>query len=151
MEVLSFRLKPGQDLLAEIERIVAENDISAGCILSAVGSLTQATLRLANHETYTTFAGHFEIVAATGTVSRHGSHLHIAISDGEGRTFGGHLVLGCVIYTTAEIVLAVFPHLIYRRELCELSGYEELVIAARRETPSAAGVRRFAVHSPSDD
>ncbi|GAB4494139.1 MAG: DNA-binding protein [Anaerolineales bacterium] len=130
MKTLTFRLKPGQDLLDEIEQAVAENDICAGCILSAVGSLTQATLRLANRDTCNTYTGHFEIVAATGTVSTHGSHLHIAISDGDGLTIGGHLVSGCTIYTTAEIVLAVFPHIIYRREPCELSGYDELVVAS---------------------
>lgn len=129
MNILTFRLKPGQDLFDEIERVAAENDIRAGCILSAVGSLTQATLRLANRDTYNTYTGHFEIVSATGTVSTHGSHLHIAISDGEGRTIGGHLVSGCTVYTTAEIVLAVFPHLVYHREPCELSGYDELVVA----------------------
>jgi hypothetical protein len=128
MDTLTFRLKPGQDLFDEIERVVAQNDIRAGCILSAVGSLTQATLRLANRDTYNTYTGHFEIVAATGTVSTLGSHLHIAISDEDGLTLGGHLVPGCAIYTTAEIVLAVFPHLVYRREPCELSGYDELVV-----------------------
>lgn len=128
MDAITFRLKPGQDLLAEIEQIVAERGIRAGCILSAVGSLTQATLRLANRDTYTSYAGHFEIVAATGTVSTRGSHLHIAIADGEGRTIGGHLVSGCTIFTTAEIVLAVFSQLVYRREPCELSGYDELVV-----------------------
>jgi predicted DNA-binding protein with PD1-like motif len=128
MDAFTFRLKPGQDLLDEIERVVAENDIRAGCILSAVGSLTQATLRLANRDTCNTYTGHFEIVSATGTVSTYGSHLHIAISDGDGLTIGGHLVSGCTVYTTAEIVLGVFPHVTYRREPCELSGYDELVV-----------------------
>ena len=128
MGALTFLLKHGQDLIDEIERVVAENDICAGCILSAVGSLTQATLRLANRDTYNTYTGHFEIVSATGTVSTYGSHLHIGISDGDGLTIGGHLVSGCTVYTTAEIVLAVFPHITYRREPCELSGYDELVV-----------------------
>jgi hypothetical protein len=64
----------------------------------------------------------------TGTVSIHGSHLHMAISDGDGQTTGGHLVPGCAIYTTAEIVLAAFPELVYQREPCDQSGYDELVI-----------------------
>ncbi len=129
METLTFRLNPGQDLFAEIERCVAENAIEAGCVLCAVGSLTHATLRLANRDFYTEYDGHFEIVALTGTVSRLGSHLHIAISDENGSTVGGHLVAGCQIYTTAEIVLAIFPDLVYRREPCQLSGYDELVVA----------------------
>ena len=54
--------------------------------------------------------------------------LHIAISDGDGKTIGGHLESGCKIYTTAEIVLAVFNGVIYRREFAEDSGYDELMV-----------------------
>jgi predicted DNA-binding protein with PD1-like motif len=55
--------------------------------------------------------------------------LHVSISDGDGNTIGGHLVSGCKIYTTAEIVLAIFEDLVYKRELLENdSGYEELVV-----------------------
>ena len=128
MQAFTFRLKPGQDLLNEIEAIVATKNIEAGCVLSAVGSLTQATLRLANREFYSEYEGHFEIVSMTGTVSVYGSHLHISISDGDGETIGGHLVPGCKIYTTAEMVLGIFEDVVYKREYAEDSGYEELAI-----------------------
>jgi len=128
MQIHTFRLKPGQDLFDEIETFVHEKHIEAGCILSAVGSLTHATLRLANRDHYSEYDGHFEIVSMTGTVSVHGSHLHIAISDGDGVTTGGHLVSGCKIYTTAEMALAVFEDVVYKREFAVDSGYEELVI-----------------------
>ena len=128
MLIHTFRLKPGQDLFDEIETFVHEKHIEAGCILSAVGSLTHATLRLANRDHYNEYDGHFEVVSMTGTVSVHGSHLHIAISDGDGVTTGGHLVSGCKIYTTAEMVLAVFEDVVYKREFAVDSGYEELVV-----------------------
>lgn len=128
MQIHTFRLKPGQDLFDEIETFVHEKHIEAGCILSAVGSLTHATLRLANRDLYNEYDGHFEIVSMTGTVSVHGSHLHVAISDGDGVTTGGHLVSGCKIYTTAEMVLAVFEDVVYKREFAVDSGYEELVV-----------------------
>ena len=128
MQIHTFRLKPGQDLFDEIETFVHEKHIEAGCILSAVGSLTHATLRLANRDLYNEYNGHFEIVSMTGTVSVHGSHLHIAISDGDGVTTGGHLVSGCKVYTTAEMVLAVFEDVVYKREFAVDSGYEELVV-----------------------
>ena len=128
MQIHTFRLSPGQDLFDEIETFVHEKHIEAGCILSAVGSLTHATLRLANRDLYNEYDGHFEIVSMTGTVSVHGSHLHIAISDGDGVTTGGHLVSGCKIYTTAEMVLAVFEDVVYKREFAVDSGYEELVV-----------------------
>src|SRR5262245_1626366 len=108
MKNYTFRLKPGHDLIDSIAAFVREAGIEAGCVISAVGSLTHATLRLANREVFNDYEGHFEIVSITGLVSIHGSHLHIAISDGDGVTLGGHLVSGCRIYTTAEIVLLAF-------------------------------------------
>mgnify|MGYP001387713704 CR=1 FL=1 len=125
----TFRLKPQQDLFDSIQEYVNENNIQAGVVLSAVGSLAHATLRLANKNIYNEYDGHFEIVSITGTVSVHGSHIHISISDGEGKTIGGHLVSGCKIYTTAEIVIAEFADVVYTRELYENdSGYEELSV-----------------------
>ncbi|HVN15744.1 MAG TPA: PPC domain-containing DNA-binding protein [Anaerolineales bacterium] len=132
MKAYTFRLKPNQDLFDSIESFVAEKQIKAGCVLCSVGSFTHATLRLANREFYNEYDGRFEIVSLTGTVSTNGSHLHISISDGDGVTIGGHLVSGCKIYTTAEIVLAEFEDIVYKRELLpEDSGYEELVIYPR--------------------
>jgi len=128
----TFRLKPNDDMFDAIEAFVKERQIEAGCVLSAVGSLTHAVLRFANREYHSEFIGFFEIVSITGTVSIHGSHIHMSISDGDGKTIGGHLVSGCKIYTTAEIVLAVFDDVVYKREIFENdSGYEELVIYKR--------------------
>ncbi len=132
MRAYTFRLKPGQDLLQEIEKFVAAQSVEAGCVLCGVGSLTKAMIRLANREAVSEYRGHFEIVSLTGTVSIHGSHLHIAISDEDGKTIGGHLMTGCSVYTTAEIVIAAFEEVVYRREKLENdSGYEELVVRRR--------------------
>ena len=111
-----------------ISLFIRENDIQAGCVLSGVGSLTHAALRFANRSTYTNYQGYFEIVSITGTVSIHGSHLHLSISNENGKTIGGHLDSGCRIYTTAEIVLAVFDDVVYKREFAADSGYEELIV-----------------------
>ncbi|KAA0285299.1 MAG: DNA-binding protein [Chloroflexi bacterium] len=125
----TFRLKPGADLFDSIEVFVKERGIEAGCVLSCVGSLTHAVLRLADRDTYNDYEGHFEIVSITGTVSVHGSHIHIAISDSDGATVGGHLVSGCRIYTTAEIVLLELDDVVYKREMYENdSGYDELAV-----------------------
>jgi len=128
MQNYTFRLKSGQDLFDSIQAFVVENHIEAGCILSGVGSLARAILRLANREHSSEYKGHFEIVSITGTVSIHGSHLHISISDEDGKTLGGHFESGCKIYTTAEIVIAAFRDVIYKREFAEDSGYDELAV-----------------------
>lgn len=91
MENYTFRLKPGQDLFDSIESFVREKHVRAGCIRSGVGSLAHVKLRLADRDFYSEYNGHFEIVSMTGLVSIHGSHLHIAVSDGDGKTIGGHL------------------------------------------------------------
>lgn len=134
MQNYTFRLSPGQDLFDSIQAFVMKKDVQAGCMLSGVGSLRHATLRLADREYNSEYEGPFEIVSITGTVSVHGSHLHIAISDGDGRTIGGHFESGCRIYTTAEIVIAVFNDVVYKREFAEDSGYEELMVY-EAETP----------------
>ena len=128
MENYTFRLKSVQDLFDSIESVVREKQIEAGCVLSGIGSLRHFTVRLADHDTPTQYEGHFEIVSLAGLVSIHGTHLHISVSDGEGKTIGGHLVSGCKIYTTAEIVLAKFSDVIYKREFAQDSGYDELVV-----------------------
>jgi uncharacterized protein len=128
MQNYTFRLQSGQDLFDSIQAFVKEKHIEAGCLLSGVGSLTHATLRLANREILSEYDNYFEIVSITGTVSIHGSHLHISISDGDGKTIGGHFESGCKIYTTAEIVIAAFNDVIYKREFAEDSGYDELTV-----------------------
>jgi predicted DNA-binding protein with PD1-like motif len=132
MQNYTFRLKPGQDLFDSIGAFVQERQVEAGCVLSGVGSLTHAVLRVANREFYSEYDGHFEIVFLTGSMSIHGPHLHISISDGDGKTIGGHLVSGCKIYTTAEIVIAAFEDVAYKREFAEDSGYEKLVVYKRQ-------------------
>ena len=131
MQIHAFRLNPGQDLDEQIEAYLFDKHIEAGCMLSAVGSLTSVRLRLANREHHSEFEGPFEIVSITGTVSTYGSHLHVSVSDGDGKTLGGHLVAGCTIYTTAELVIAEFDEMVFTREMSEDSGYEELVVRLR--------------------
>lgn len=131
MENYTFRLKSAQDLFDSILAFAHEKRMEAGCVLSGIGSLTRYTVRLADRVLPTKYEGHFEIVSLAGTVSIHGSHLHISASDGDGKTIGGHLVSGCKIYTTAEIVLAAFPNVRYKREFAQDSGYEELVVYER--------------------
>lgn len=128
MQAAALRLKPGQDLQLELAQFVADRSLEAACIVTCVGSLTQATLRLANQAKPTVYQGHFEILSLVGTLSCHGCHCHLAIADRSGQTFGGHLLAGCCIYTTAELVIGILPDLRFRREPDPVSGYQELAI-----------------------
>ncbi|WP_229379866.1 PPC domain-containing DNA-binding protein [Fibrella forsythiae] len=132
MNTISIRLRPGQDLKEELERLVREQRIDAGLILTCVGSLTDASLRLANQEKATTYLGHFEIVSLVGTLSTNGSHVHLSVSDSTGRTIGGHLMAGNRIYTTVELVIGLLPAVTYTREPDPTFGYRELVIRRKK-------------------
>jgi len=46
-----------------------------------------------------------EIVSVTGTLSDTSMHVHLAVSDSTGKTTGGHLVPGCKVFTTIELVI----------------------------------------------
>ena len=125
------RLRPGQDLREELEKLTKSAGIRAGFIVTAVGSLQKASLRLADRTDTITFAQKFEIVSLVGTLSGDGVHLHIALSDSEGKTTGGHLVGGSIIYTTAEIVIGEARDLVFTREQDEQTGYKELRVHKR--------------------
>ncbi len=124
----AFRLKPGQQLKEEIQKLVTEKNIKAGWISTCAGSLTQYNIRFANELGASTATGHFEIVSLTGTVSINGSHLHIAISDSTGKTIGGHLMENNIIYTTAEIVILASDGLEFNREKDGNTLWEELQV-----------------------
>jgi uncharacterized protein len=128
-KALALRLSPGMDVKEALERIVKERGIKAASVLTCVGSLRDAVIRFANKPTGTNIQGPLEIVSLVGTLgSDGGSHLHIAVSDGEGKTLGGHVLKGCIVFTTAEIVLAVLPDAVFTREQDSASGYKELLV-----------------------
>jgi predicted DNA-binding protein with PD1-like motif len=133
LHTYSVRLKPGQDLKKSIESVVKQERIGAGVILTCVGSLTDVALRLANQEGATTWKGHYEIVSLVGTLSVSGSHIHLSVSDSTGKTIGGHLLDGCIIYTTAELVIGTMPDISYTREPDPTFGYRELVVRKRKK------------------
>ncbi|MBS1512683.1 MAG: DNA-binding protein [Bacteroidetes bacterium] len=128
MQTYAFRLKPGQDLKKEIEAVVKEKQINAGWISTCVGSLTQYNIRFANQPNGSSDTGHFEMVSLTGTVSVNGSHIHICVSDSTGKTIGGHLLEGNIIYTTAEIVLLSSNEFIFKREKDGTTPWDELQV-----------------------
>ncbi len=124
----AFRLKPGQDLKQSIDSFVKAKNIQAGWIATCVGSLTEYNIRFANQEKGYSDKGHFEIVSLVGTLSVNGCHIHLSISDSTGKTIGGHLLAGCKVYTTAEVVITESSNLIFTREKDGSTPWEELQI-----------------------
>jgi predicted DNA-binding protein with PD1-like motif len=121
-----FRLKPHEDLKESIEKYLQVHRVHAGVIVTCVGSLEQRHLRFANQVEGDIDKQFYEIVSLTGTVSVNGSHLHACLSDAQGKTIGGHLLYGNIVYTTAEIAIAALPEIEFHREVDETYGYREL-------------------------
>ena len=136
MKVVPLRLQPGADLRRVLEAWIAEQEEQAGCVLSAVGSLSVAQLRLAGASETTTICGELEIISLSGTLSPDGAHLHIAIADSSGAVIGGHLCPGSLVRTTAELVIGLLPEWRFQRELDPATGYAEL-----RISPQAPSLR----------
>lgn len=124
----AFRLKPGEDLIAGLHQARQQSNTRAMAVVTCVGSLTSVWIRHANRPEGTLYRGHFEITSLAGTIDGEGEHLHLTITNGEGHAFGGHLLPGSSIYTTAEIVTVILPDMAFTREPCVLSGYDELVV-----------------------
>jgi predicted DNA-binding protein with PD1-like motif len=131
MEVIPLRLQPGDDLRQAPETWMGEQQEQAGCVISAVGSLSVAQLRLAGAAEATTIHGELEILSLSGTLSADGAHLHIAIADNSGAVLGGHLCAGSLVRTTAELVLGLLQEWRFWRELEPATGYPELRISPR--------------------
>lgn len=132
MKTVIFRLKPGADLKSSIEEVVEKNVIKAGFIITGVGGLGQATVRMAgakpNMQDIRTFKGDFEIVSLVGTISVNGTHLHMSFSDSQSMVYGGHLKKGSIVSPTAEIVIGIDESVEVKRELDEETGFNELVV-----------------------
>ncbi len=123
-----FRLHRGDDLLESIAGYCKEHGINAGYAACCVGCVDQAAIRSADGHTIHSLQERLEIVSLTGTVSQNRCHLHIALAREDLRVIGGHLCAGCLVNTTAEIVLCELDHLTFRKEFDPATGYNELLI-----------------------
>ena len=112
MKVVPLRLSPGDDLHLCLEAWMALQQAQAGCVISAVGSLSVAQLRLAGQPEGTTIKGDLEMLCLAGTLSPD----------------GGHLGAGSLVRTTAELVIGLLPEWRFCRQLDPATGYAELEI-----------------------
>lgn len=130
MKQLTFRLKSGELLKENIE--TRTKDIKAGVLLSIVGGLENAVLRMAgstpDKQIIKEWSEKFEIVSGTGTISRDGCHIHLSLSDKNGNVIGGHLKDGCKVMFTTEIVIGIFEDVTYKRIYDNETGFKELKI-----------------------
>jgi predicted DNA-binding protein with PD1-like motif len=131
MQPLPLRLLPGQDLRLALEAELGSHP--AAFVLQGIGSLSVAQLRYAGVDQVTELRGDLEILTLAGSISPDGAHLHMSVADAQGRVVGGHVAPGCLVRTTAEILLAILPDHAFSRETDPGgSGFRELVVRPRR-------------------
>ena len=69
-----------------------------------------------------------EILTLAGSLSPDGAHLHMSLADSAGRVIGGHVAQGCVVRTTAEVLVAMLPEWSFTREVDPVTGFAELAV-----------------------
>jgi uncharacterized protein len=131
VEALPLRLSPGADLRAALEAEFAARSYHAGFVISGIGSLSEARLRLAGAGEPDNLRGDLEILTLAGTIAVNGSHLHMSVADSEGRVVGGHVAHGCIVRTTTEVLLVLLSEWSFNRELDQATGFAELVVSRR--------------------
>jgi predicted DNA-binding protein with PD1-like motif len=131
MQTLPLRLVPGDDLRASLEAVARSRALSAAFVLQGIGSLSVVRLRYAGIDDPAELTGDFEILTLAGSLSVDGAHLHMSISDRDGRVFGGHVAAGCSVRTTAEILVALLEEHTFSRENDAQTGFPELVVTPR--------------------
>jgi predicted DNA-binding protein with PD1-like motif len=151
-QVIVLRLPPGADVYNTLKEVARQEKIASGVILSGVGSLREITLRNVRlfpdrfpiqdrHRIYTPRAEPLELLALTGNVSQRGSevhvHAHAVVSSGleGGATHGGHLVEGCIVLSTVEIVICAIHGMTMVREMDPQTRVIELYFVGKDDLP----------------
>ena len=122
------KLPHKSDLLRELNRFAKEHEVVAGFI-QLIGSISRARLSYYDQKTHAyqvlEFEHPYEIISGTGNISiRDGApfaHLHLVLSDKDGKVIGGHCLDGCTIFA-AEFIIWPFTGPAPRRSLDPATG-----------------------------
>jgi predicted DNA-binding protein with PD1-like motif len=106
-----LRVDPGEDILASVEKFIAETKLKQALVLGGYGTMAAYHLHWVTHNRIPTDnlfrkgEGGIEILAMSGLVVEGQPHIHITLSNPDG-AFGGHLEPGCIAYVVCEIFFA---------------------------------------------
>jgi predicted DNA-binding protein with PD1-like motif len=128
MNALPLRIPALADLREVLAALPAQHGVNAAFVLQGIGSLSVARLRFAGAPDFTELRGDLEILTLGGSLAPGGPHLHMSVSDAAGKVTGGHMGPGCVVRTTAEVLVALLPDHRFSREMDPATGYQELFV-----------------------
>lgn len=109
-KVVFARFSENEDLLKAITAVAERAEVAAGFFM-LIGTLKTAKLGFFREGKYETIEMEqpLEIVSCNGDISiKEGTvlvHAHATVSDEKGRAFGGHVMQGCLIGATGELIL----------------------------------------------
>lgn len=110
-KIIFSRIFEDEDLLEGITERVKQSKIKAG-VLFLIGSLKEACLGFYEEGEYkrVEIKKPLEIASCMGNISMREDgelvvHAHMVVSDRNGNAFGGHLLKGCRVAATAELIL----------------------------------------------
>ncbi|NHJ40821.1 MAG: DUF296 domain-containing protein [Asgard group archaeon] len=125
-----IRLEKGEELLSSIITYIKNNNILAGFI-TGIGALEKGTFGyfdVENKEYLHTSFKNVELLACNGNIARNKdtnepvAHIHIVISEKNGKSSGGHLIEG-IVSVTAEIYIVETRPIVYRAKDDETGLY----------------------------
>jgi predicted DNA-binding protein with PD1-like motif len=127
-DIVMGKLSCGCDLLEELTNVATERDVKLGRI-EAIGAVQKARIGFYNQETriyqFIALDHPLEITNLIGNISlKDGNpfvHAHIILSDESGKSYGGHLAPGTVIFA-CEFILEAFDGPAYNRCFDEETG-----------------------------
>ena len=115
------RFDRGEEILACLKEVALKENIKLASVsaLGAVDDFTVGVYKVDEKKYYSNhFAGAFEIVSLTGTIStmkgEYYAHLHMSAGNDRGEVFGGHLN-AARISATCEMVIDVIDGVVERR------------------------------------
>ena len=135
--IIAIRLSPGTDVLEGILDTCKKYMIKDGIIMSALGSWRKVTFcnptDLPNgkkgYGEPIVLEGVYEVVNLAGMICHDTDgnilpHVHLTLSDEKGNAYGGHILPGCEVLLTTDIVIGSFTGIEMGRRFDEELGVQ---------------------------
>jgi len=123
-KVVFARFSEDEDLLETTTLVAKKSRITAGFFI-LIGTLKKANLGFYRQGKYETIKidGPVEIVSCIGNIAlkenKPFAHAHMSVSNDKGEVMGGHVMPGCTIDATGELVLIEAADTRLKRKLDE--------------------------------
>jgi len=113
-DIIIIRLDPEEDLLNGLNKIIKEENIKSGVVISGVGSLKKCRFHqvdagnppvlIGRKQKFIEISGSIEVSSLQGVIADGEPHLHITIGEGD-KTYSGHLETGSIVFILFELVI----------------------------------------------